>query len=204
MTWRDYQLGSIVSRTAEAMTLWKTERGILQIGEGTLAVPIMSRDQREGFIFHGHGKLILDTIVETESGAVGKPTERELNEPFLMIGDAEKTREKLSGVGPKDLEKMGYKDQKEFIERARAFFDRFLRAEDCKCLGLGKYHGIVFAFVHDGNGLDVLAVKGTRFVYIASEIVFVSNGDKVVLTSPGEVVCSDHGKLLVVKKACRY
>jgi hypothetical protein len=44
MIWRDYQLGSIVSRTAEVMTLWKTERGILQIIEGALAVPIMSGD----------------------------------------------------------------------------------------------------------------------------------------------------------------
>jgi hypothetical protein len=146
--------------------------------------------------------LILDTIVETESGAVGRPTERELDEPFLMIGDAEKAREKLSEAGPEDLEKMGYKDQKEFIESARALFNRFF-GEGCKCLGSGKYSGIVFAFVDDGNGFDVLSAKGMRFVYRTSELVFASNGDRVVLTSPDEVVCANHGKMVVVKKPCK-
>jgi len=33
MIWQNYQLGNTVSKAAEAMTLWQTEKGILEISE---------------------------------------------------------------------------------------------------------------------------------------------------------------------------
>jgi len=108
MTWEDYELGSTISRTNEDITLWQTEKGIIEISKSTLAVPIKLDDQRKGYVFHGQGKLLLDAIVETEEGAVGKSVEKELNEPFLMLGDTEEIGQHLITASEEDLTKMSF------------------------------------------------------------------------------------------------
>jgi hypothetical protein len=47
--------------------------------------------------------------VETEKGAVGKPVEKEITEPFLMLGDTENMQQHLSAADTQDLETKGYK-----------------------------------------------------------------------------------------------
>jgi len=93
---QNYQLGNSISKATEDITLWQTEKGIIKISKNTLAIPIKLDDKRKGYIFHGHGKLLLDAIVETEEGAIGKPVEKEINEPFLMLGDTEETQQHFS------------------------------------------------------------------------------------------------------------
>ncbi|UCE44239.1 MAG: hypothetical protein JSV57_01775, partial [Candidatus Bathyarchaeota archaeon] len=65
---RRYQLGSTILKTVKAIKLWESERGIVEVSKNTLAISIKLDDQGRGYIFHGHGKLLLDTIVETEEG----------------------------------------------------------------------------------------------------------------------------------------
>jgi hypothetical protein len=89
---QNFQLESTILKAKETLTLWQTENGIIEINTNTLAVPIKLDNQQKGYIFHGHGKLLLDTIVETNEGAIGKPVEKEINEPFLMLGETEKTQ----------------------------------------------------------------------------------------------------------------
>ena len=71
MMWQNYQLDKTALKANENMILWRTEKGTIEIGKNTLAIPIKLDDQRKGYIFHGQGKLLLDTIVETHEGAVG-------------------------------------------------------------------------------------------------------------------------------------
>ncbi|MCW3986518.1 MAG: hypothetical protein NWE91_08965 [Candidatus Bathyarchaeota archaeon] len=56
-----------------------------------MALPIVLNDQRKGYIFHGHGKLILDTIVETEKGAIGKSVEKKNQRTLLDAGRHKRT-----------------------------------------------------------------------------------------------------------------
>ena len=79
MMWQNYQLGSTVSKASEAVTLWQMEKGIVEISKNTLAVPIGLGDKERGYVFHGNGKFLLDSIVETEEGAIGQPVEKELS-----------------------------------------------------------------------------------------------------------------------------
>ena len=72
MTGRDYRLGATISKISEDTSLWKSEKGVVKIQKNTLAIPITLEDEEKGYIFHGHGKLLLDTIVETEKGAIGR------------------------------------------------------------------------------------------------------------------------------------
>jgi len=200
MIWQNYHLDNTISKITEAITLWQTEKGIIEISKNTLAIPIMLGDQRKGYIFHGHGKLLLDTIVETEEGAIGKPVEKEVNEPFLMIGDTEETEKHLSVASKEDFTKMGYENPQELIVKAEDLCNQFFkgRMHSHQCFDEG--HGLIFAFQNEDGKLNILVTNGSKLVYKAMDVVFVSNGNRVVLKSPDEVVCSNNGKSVIIKK----
>ena len=129
MTRQNHQLDNTVSKINEALTLWQTEKCIIEISKNTLAVSIKLDDQERGYIFHGQGRLLLDTIVETEKGAIGKPVEKGLNEPFLMLGDTEEKQRHLTEASEEDFAKMSYEDQQEFVAKAKDLLDRFFEKE---------------------------------------------------------------------------
>ena len=70
MRWRDYELGDTISKTIEDTRPWESDKGIVEIGKNTLAIPIRLDGDERGYIFHGDGKLLLDTIVETEKACM--------------------------------------------------------------------------------------------------------------------------------------
>jgi len=198
----NYQLDNTALKTTETMTLWRTEKGTIEIGKNTLAIPIKLNDQRKGYIFHGHGKLLLDTIVETQEGAVGKPVESELNELFLMLGDSEEIQQHLSATTKEDLKKMGYESEQGLIDKAKNLSDQFfgkMRMHNHQCCG--NNYGVIFAFPNEVGKLDTLIAKGSKLVYKAINQVFVSNDGKVILKTPTEVIVSgDNRKSLVIEK----
>jgi len=200
MMWRNYQLDNTVLKATEAIKLWQTEKGIVEVSKDTLAILIKLGVQRRGYIFHGHGRLLLDTIVETDEGAIGKPVEKEVNEPFLMMEDTEKVQPHLNPASKEDLTRMGYENLQEFVAKAEDLFDRVFRGRVHSHRGFDESDGLIFAFQNEANRLDILIGKGSKMVYKGVGIVFVSNEDKVVLKSPGEVVCSNGGKSIIIKK----
>ena len=200
MIWKKFQLDNSISKVTEAMTLWQTERGITEISKNTLAIPIQLGDQRKGYVFHGQGKLLIDAIVETEEGAIGKSVEKELNEPFLMLGDTEEIRKHLTRAIEEDFAKMGYEKQQGFVDKAEDLCNRFFRGRVHSHEGFKEDPGLIFAFQNEDSKLDILVAKGSKLVYKATGIVFVSNEDKVVLKSPGEVVCTSNGKSVIIKR----
>jgi len=200
MTWRKFQLGSPISKVTETTTLWQTERGIIEISENALAIPIELGDQRKGHVFHGQGKLLLDAIAETDEGAVGKSIEKELDEPFLMLGETEEIGQHLTKASEEDFMKMSYKDQQGFIDKAKDLCDQFFKGKVNNHEAFDRNNGLIFAFKNEADKLDVLLTKGSKLVYKATDIVFVSNENKVVLKSRGEVVCSNNGKSVIIKK----
>jgi hypothetical protein len=207
MKWENYQLDDTVLKTTEPITLWQTEKGTVEIGKNTLAVPIKLDDQRKGYIFHGHGKLLLDTIVETREGAVGKPVESELNELFLMLGNTEGIQQHLSTATREDLTKMGHETEQGFIDKAKDLFDNFIGKKGIhNHEHSGNNHGVIFAFPNEKDKLDVLIAKGSKLVYKAINQVFISNNDKVILKMPTEMIVSgENRKSIVIKKhACHF
>jgi hypothetical protein len=201
MIWKNYQLGNTVSKTSEATMLWQTEKGIIEISKNTLAIPIKLSDKERGYVFHGNGKLLVDTIVETEEGAIGKPVEKELNDPFLMLGNVEEIQKHFTKAGEEDFAKMGYGNQQGFVDRAEELFNQFFKKEGMHGhQTLSGNRGFIFAFQNQTSKLDILVAKGSKLVYKAMDIVFVSNENKIVLKSPREVVCASNGKSVIIKK----
>jgi hypothetical protein len=200
MIWEKYKLDDTVSRATEDIRLWQAKKGIIEISRNTLAVPIMLDDEQKGYVFHGQGKLLIDAIAETKEGAVGKPVEKELIEPFLMLGDTEIIRKRLAETREDNFEKMGYESQQEFIDKAEDLFDRFFGETVHSYEDFDENHGLIFAFQNGTSKFDILVADGSKLVYKTTGLVFVSNEDKIVLKSPSEVVVSDNGKSVIIKK----
>jgi hypothetical protein len=196
-----YKLDGVVSKATEDVRLWQTERGVVEIKEDTLATSIILGDQQRGYVFHGQGKLLIYAIVETEQGAIGKSIDKELNDPFLMLGETEEIQKHLAEASEEDLEKMGYEQQKGFVDRAEDLCNRFFkkgRVHDTRRFNGDR--GFIFAFQNEANKFDVLVSKGSKLIYKAMDMVFVSKKDRVLLKSQGDVVCKSNGKSVIIKK----
>ncbi|MEM2118676.1 MAG: hypothetical protein QW840_00945 [Candidatus Bathyarchaeia archaeon] len=202
MNWRGYELEEAVLKANEAIMLWKTENGIVEIGKNTLAVPLKKQGKISGFVFHGNCKFMLDTIVETKKGAVGKSVEKEITEPFLVLKDAEELRQKLGAVNKEELESMNYESEKEFIAKAKALCDRFFGENEMqRRVGLhGEWEGkgVMFAFPRN-ESFDLLIAKDSKLVYRAADKVFLSNNGKVILKTTEDTVIARNGNSLLVK-----
>lgn len=193
MIWQNYELEEAILKASHDKALWKTEKGILEINKDTLAIPIRQDGKRRGFVFHGSGKLLIDTIIKTEEGAIGNPVDKELKTPFLMIGSTEETQKYLVEASEEDFTRMGYMNRQSLEAEAkdlcRQFFGSRLDSNQHSRLD----RGCIFAFRNKENRLDILITKHSKMVYKTDDIAFVSNDDKVVLKTPDEVVCSSSG-----------
>ncbi|MFB0504875.1 MAG: hypothetical protein ACETWE_13685 [Candidatus Bathyarchaeia archaeon] len=199
MTWNDYRIGGTVSKAKEDVTLWDMEKGLVEISKSTLATSITLDDRRRGYVFHGRGRLLLDAIVETEEGAVGRSIEKQLIRPFLMFGDTEKIQTNLAEANEEDFEEKGYENQEGFLAEAEKLCDRFLKKGSRDHESFKADSGVIFAFQEENTELDLLVAEGSKLVYTAEDLTFVSEGGRVVLAIPGEVVCSNNGKSIIVK-----
>jgi hypothetical protein len=196
----NYSLGNTVSKADEAITLWRTEKGIVEIARDTLVIPVKLGDEQKGYIFSGHSRLVLDAIVETEKGAMGRPVEKEILEPFLMLGDTERVQPHLRSAGKEDLNKMGYENEQEFTVKAEDLFGRFFGRSRMQIHGCcDENGGSTFAFQDKHDELDVLVVKGSEIVYKSAGTVFILSKNREVLKSRGEMVVLRDGKSFVVK-----
>ena len=191
----------MISKTTSPLTLWKTTKGYVEVDKNTLALPIMLRDSLKGYVFHGCGRLVLDMIIETEQGAVGRPVESRTVNPFMMIGgEYETIRDSLHQASQEDLIEFGYSKQQEFVSRAGDLLDRFRRSLGPHGFGFSNAgNGAVFAFQEETNGLDILFAAGEKMVYKTNATVFITNGNKAVLKNPDGLVCVSNGKSTIVK-----
>jgi hypothetical protein len=193
-----YELEKTVLRSDEAFTLYRAEKASVEIEKNTFAVPIKLEEEKVGYVFVGQGKLVVDTIVETEEGAFGKPIERTLSEPFLMLGNTEQTSQHFRPASHDDLKKSAV-DERTLLDSAQRLLDRFSSKSAVHGpADLCNRSGWIFAFSNGENRLDHLVSKGSELVYNAKDMSFVSKGNKSILHSSGRVVLSRHGKPIVV------
>ena len=201
MTWEDYQLEDTILKTSEDRTLWQTEKGVVKIRKNTLVLPIRLNGQRKGYVFHGNGELLLDTIVETEEGALGKPVQREISKPFLLLGAKEDLLPSLDTAQREDIQKAGYGDERGLLDEAVRICNRVLGGgRSCNCWPSDVDRGLVFAFSNETDSPDILVAQGSKLVYKAVGVVFVSNEDESILKGHDAVVLSHNGKSFLIKR----
>lgn len=164
----------------------------MDIEKDALAVAITLDGKPEGYILGGNGKMILDAIVETDQDAVGKPIEQQLTDPFLMVRNPEMIEaHSFSAVA----------DEQDFLAKAEDLYDEFFRGGEHFDGGCHNHchERLVFAFKNDSGKLDLLIPHGSKIVYKAKHLMFISDEDKAVLKSPEHMVVSNHGRCIVMK-----
>lgn len=197
MKWQNYELEDTISKSTHDIRLWQTEKGILEINKDPLGIAVRLEGWRRGYVFYGNGKLLLDTIVETEEGSMGKPTDRELNDVSLMLGDIEEPQKHLWMASEEDFVGVGYENQQGFVGEAEDLCNRFFRGRGYSHQCLEGNQGLTFAFQNGEDKLDMLITKGSKLVYKATDIIFVADQNRVVLRRANGVVCQSNGKSVI-------
>lgn len=197
--WDKFELDSTVLKVLQDIRLWQSEKGIVDIKADTLAILVKRDGEKRGYVFHGQGKLVLDTIVETAEGALGRSIEKELNKPFLMLTRTEDLQAKLSEASEDDLKRMGYENWHGFADAASKSLDRFLGRQSF-VHEHSRNRGFVFAFPNDDGKLDLLVADDDKLVYRSADITFISEAGKTVLKEPHGMICSGSGKSVVIKR----
>jgi hypothetical protein len=197
--WDKFELDSTVLKVPQDVRLWQSEKGIVDIKADALAILVKRDGEKRGYVFHGQGKLVLDTIVETDEGALGRSIEKELNKPFLMLTRTEDLQAKLSEASDDDLKRMGYENLHSFADAASESLDRFLGRQSF-IHEHSRNRGFVFAFPSDDDKLDVLVADDDKLVYRSADITFISEAGKTVLKGPHGMICSGNGKSVVIKR----
>jgi len=195
-----YEIDSNIMKTTENMTLWKADRGFVEVEKDSLAASVRLGDKVKGYVFHGKAKLALDTIIETDHGAVGKTTNRDLTEPILMLGETEQIQPHLTTATAEDLTSKNHKDQRDFLEHVEDVFHRFLRRQmrgNC----WSEPHGFVFAFANQENRPDLLVADHDRIVYKSRSLTYVSNGHGVIMKGPEHGLAMRHGHCCIIKES---
>jgi hypothetical protein len=151
-----------------------------------------------GYVFLGQGRLLVDAIVETEEGAFGKTVQRVLDGPFLMLGDAEQVSQHFSRVSSDELKRTAT-NEKVISSKAQEFLDRFSSRNSVNGPGhVRSRKSWVFAFSNDDSAMDFLVTENSKLIYTTRDMSFISNGEKSILHTSGQVVLSKQGRPFVV------
>jgi hypothetical protein len=195
---RQYEVEGTILRSNAELTLAKSDKVSLEIKKGALTLPVKVEDNREGYMFLGEGKLLIDAIVETERGAVGKPVERELRDLFLMLGNMEETSKHLEKADDDDLRRRDF-TEKTLLTKAQDMLAKFMGKEVThRSEHLRQSEGTIFAFPNKECNLDLLLLNGPRLIFTTKDMSFICDGDKSVLNTPRQVFLSAQGTSLAL------
>lgn len=195
-------VGEEAFRLEEPFTLFRNDKCVLKISDGAIVVPLYFNGESLGYFFHGEGKLLLDAVIETPRGAVGKPIERNIETPFIMIAPASKIEEirgKLRKAENENLEQRGYANVGEAVEAARNLcYAMFRKSTFCRRPEPQSY---VFGFQRkDAEKLDLLAAKGDKLVYICGENIFAFKRGKSIMIKSNRLVIAKNNKIITLVK----
>jgi len=193
------QLGTQTQKLTKDTTLLQNEKCIIKTAAGTLTLPILVEDNPSGHLFIGKGEFTLDAIIETTRGAIGKPTTRDLNRPFLMFGEDTTLNQNLALATTQDLANYGYKSTEEFLKKAHETLDQFAHRRHGQFDINEDTH--IFAFATEYNKWDILIAKRDKMVYASKEKVYITkNNDHSVSLESGSILVSRKGKTIVIDK----
>jgi len=193
------QLGTQPQKLTKNTTLLQNNKCIVKTAAGTLTLPILVDGNPSGHLFIGKGEFTLDAIIETPQGAIGRPITRDLNQPFLMLGENTTVTQNLAPATIQGLTNNGYKSTEEFLKKAHETLDQFAHRRHGRFDMESDAH--IFAFATEHDRWDILVAKQDKLVYTSKNRVYVSrdNGESVSL-GPAQILVAKKGKTVVTDK----
>ncbi|MFB0543770.1 MAG: hypothetical protein ACETVR_03215 [Candidatus Bathyarchaeia archaeon] len=190
-----WDLGKTPLRLLVDTTLLDTERCLLTLSRGTLALPLLLDGEIRGYAFKGSGRLFLDAIIETDEGALGRAIEEELERPFLMYGDVGEVEQQLREAAEGDLFEAGYRTIEEFRGELWDAFKGFFRGQHQGDWRKGDSK--VFVIKNRRDGHDFLVSNRRRLVYLHEGVIYLLGKRSVLKERNGLFVVSGKGKIII-------
>ncbi len=120
-------LGALAGKVDAMAEIARTEKALIQVDSGSLYFPIIRASVEVGGVFIGSGKVIVDAIVETKRGAIGKSQELIWSGSLILFSmSVEWVPPSILPVSNKDLELHQLKSKDEATEQAQQIFERNL------------------------------------------------------------------------------
>ncbi|MDO8056606.1 MAG: hypothetical protein Q6361_07070 [Candidatus Hermodarchaeota archaeon] len=180
---RDLILGALAGRVANPTDVARSEKALLGVNEGTLYFPIFYENREVGGIFIGYGQMIVDAIVETNRGALGKSYEFFWNGSLLLLTeDGEWLPPSTSPVRKGDLHEFLLSSEEEAQERAQCIFERFIdhNRNWITDTFFMRNHGWLATILDTQRGKCHIIASDDRFIVKIGQLKIVLTGNKLV------------------------
>ncbi|MFW9832294.1 MAG: hypothetical protein ACFFD8_11025, partial [Candidatus Thorarchaeota archaeon] len=119
-------VGALAGKVTEPTDISRSEKALLSVNEGSLYFPIFFHNEEIGGVFIGAGQVLIDAIIETNRGAIGKSHEFFWNGSLLLLTvDGKWSPPSINPVSHKDLSVFQIASVDEAQKRAQEIFLRF-------------------------------------------------------------------------------
>lgn len=201
--WDDLVLGALAGKVSETIEIARSKKALVEVTAGTLYFPVLFEEIEVGGIFIGSGRFVVDAIVETRQGAIGKSHDYSWDGSLLILSSGgEWTPPSVKLVQDKDLKSYHLKTTDEAKERATQILDRFTESKfgwfSESYIRRGK--GWRVTILDKERGVTHLIAKQTRLIMKHSDTKIVLDGNRL-LQKQGErkiVVASRWGPIVRV------
>ncbi|MFX0096785.1 MAG: hypothetical protein ACFE7E_03410 [Candidatus Hodarchaeota archaeon] len=186
-------LGDLAGKVSKDSNIAQSEKALVNVKSGTLYFPVLQDRTVVGGVFLGSGHFIVDAIIETRQGAIGKSEDHNWDGNLLILDQGGIWS--APGTEPfsdKDLNIHNLESAKEAKERAQQILDRLLfegRSWSSDFLDSRK-GGWTVNIIDKDNKETRLVAKRDKFVMTHEGTVLVIKGNKLVRTG--------HKKTIVV------
>lgn len=196
---RHIKLGKQPSKLSKDLTLLQNEKCLITVRGGTLALPILVEGNPRGYFFIGMGQFILDAIIDTPKGAIGKSLFADLNRPFLMFSADNTIVEDLVPASDQDVSNIGNANLEDFLLKANDVFAHITMVHN-KYLKVEKGTQM-FAFFSPDKTWDILLAKEDKLIFTSRNKVYIFKdlvGD--TKSNPQHIHFAENGKTVIIEK----
>ena len=178
-------LGALAGKVVHPTDIARSEKALLNVGEGTLYFPIFYLNKEVGGVFIGFGQAIIDAIAETRRGAVGQSHNFHWNGSLLLLTeDGEWIPPSTSQAKEKELRRFHIESTDDAYQRAQEIFSRFFANNRGWFTDtfIQRQRGWVATILDTQHGKCGLIASEDRLVFKMGDVKIVLSGNKLVQT----------------------
>ena len=120
----DLVLGALAGKVVDPTDIARTEKALINVNNGTLYFPVLYKGVEIVGIFLGTGQVLVDAIVNTKRGALGKSHEFLWNGSLLLFTeDGKWSPPSVATVKDKELKAFHLESPENALKRAQQIFE---------------------------------------------------------------------------------
>ncbi len=176
-------IGALAGKVSDPTDVARSEKALLNVSEGTLYFPVLQNDIEIGGIFIGAGQVLIDAIIDTSRGAIGKSYEFVWNGSLLLLtNDAKWSPPAVEPVKHKDLKVFLLDSSEEAQARAKEIFYRFYNEnrDFVSDTFISRNRGWIATILDKQRGKSGIVASDDRLVMKLGDLKVVISGNKLI------------------------